>query len=373
MNQDNRIKVEEELYVNEATLELLSKRIEGDVKRGFFKSIGAPIGGAGIIAVFYVLFSWIPTQVEKMIENLPGIRQNIQVSVIDYLSDKDKGQAFIREQVDISSREFVQKAVTDRLADEKMTRHLNDLIDKQTTAYYQSEEARKLVENIIQSHMGSHAVSRQIQNAVDKALAPVLGNLSRDIDEKFGSVVYDIPELAGTRQIRKESLGDLIHFLSSSQAAAIESDQVPVVLTIPIGRTRYMAEIIEVYIQELSARFGDHFNTIAITDGDSRFLALVPADRFMEVLKHNRGLMDLLNNVPGHPLADAFIIGAFGPSVARRIRSDAVVREVLLTRSLWEAGTDFKFVGVINNAGELIGITSRRKIIEGCLAAIQHS
>ena len=56
MNQNDRIKVEEELYVNEATLELLSKRIEGDVKKGF----SLPVLATLVVSVFLViaLYAW---------------------------------------------------------------------------------------------------------------------------------------------------------------------------------------------------------------------------------------------------------------------------------------------------------------------------
>ena len=107
MNTNIEAKIDEVLYINEATLELLRRRIEADVKKGFFTSIGAPIGGAGIIAILYVLFSWIPAQLGTMIEDMPGIQRTVQESAIDYLENEQKGQRFIRQQVDLNSEKFV--------------------------------------------------------------------------------------------------------------------------------------------------------------------------------------------------------------------------------------------------------------------------
>lgn len=362
-------KVEKDLFVNEATLELLSKRIEADVKKGFFRSIGAPIGGAGILAILYVLFSWIPAQLGEMIENVPGIQRTIQVSVIDYLGNEEKGEKFIRDQVNLNSEKFVSKAVTEYMAGEEMARVIQSMIEKRTFSYYKSEESAKLVGQVITSHMASEAVRQQIRDAVNNALSPVLGNLSREIEERFSSLVFDLPKLAGTEQISKESLRELLRFLSSPQAAAIRNSGSPVVLTIAIGHGPYAVPVIEDYIGELQREFAEQFRHVAILDHEERFLALLPSMPFLAAVKDDVLLLELLNGT-NRSAVNASIRARFGEAVIRRIRTHDVVRDVLLTRSLWEPPAYTEFVGVIGEMGELAGVTSRRKIVDGCLGEI---
>jgi cell fate (sporulation/competence/biofilm development) regulator YmcA (YheA/YmcA/DUF963 family) len=361
-------RVDKDLFVNDATLELLSKRIEADVKKGFFKSIGAPIGGAGIIAILYVLFSWIPSQLGQMIESMPGIRQTIQASVIDYLGDEDKGKKFILDQVDLNSEKFVSKSVNDYMSSEKMAHTLQNIIDEKTSAYYKSEESAKLVEQAIKSHMASEAVRQQIREAVDKALSPVLGSLSRDIEEQFSSLVFDLPELAGTKQINKESFQDLMRFLSSSQVSDIKKSASPIVLTIAIGHGHYMVPIIEAYILKLKRAFEKQFKYVAILDQEEKFLALIPSMSFLDAVNEDRSLIDLLNGSEGEA-AFASFRDRFGEAAMRRIQTNDVVKDVL-RMSLWEARPYSEYVGVTGGTGRLVGITSRRKIIDGCLDQI---
>ena len=369
MAEENKTKVERDLFVNEATLELLSKRIEADVKKGFFKSIGAPIGGAGILAILYILFSWIPAQLGKMIENVPGIQRTIQISVVDYLGNEEKGKKFILDQVNLNSEKFVSKAVTDYMAGDEMANVLQSMIVEHTSSYYKSEEGAKLVGQLIKSHMASEAIRQQIRDAVETAMSPVLGNLSREIEEKFASVVFDLPQLAGTKQINKESFAELLHFLSSPQVDSIKKSGNPIVLTIAIGHGPYVGHIIEAYIEELQREFTEQFRHVAILDHQERFLALLPSMHFLSAVKEDVLLIQLLNGT-NMSAVNASIQARFGESVIRRIRKDDVVRDVLLSKSLWNPPEYTNFVGVIGEMGDLVGITNREKIVDGCLGEI---
>ncbi len=362
-------KVEKDLFVNEATLELLSKRIEADVKKGFFKSIGAPIGGAGIAAILYVLFSWIPAQLGNMIEKVPSIQHTIKVSVTDYLGNEEKGEKFIRDQVNLNSEKFVSKAVKDYMASDKMSGDLQSIIEKQTSSYYNSEGSSKLIGQIVRNSMESEAVRQQIREAVDNALSPVLGSLSHEIEERFSSLVFELPELAGTEQISKQSLEVLMRFLRNPKASAIKESGNPVVLTIAIGHGPYVSYVIDAYIQKLQQEFAEQFRYIVILDKEERFIALINSRHFLSAIKEDSSLLELLND-NNRSATEVSIQTRFGKAAIRRIRTNDVVRDVLLTRSLWESPTHSKFIGVIGKSGKLMGITSRRKIIDGCLSEI---
>ena len=80
MDDKERVRVESELYVNQATLELLRRRIESEVKGSFFRWIGLPIGGAGILAILLTVFLWIPDKISTIIENNPTVQERLNNS-----------------------------------------------------------------------------------------------------------------------------------------------------------------------------------------------------------------------------------------------------------------------------------------------------
>lgn len=369
MSKEPEPTVDQDLYVNDATLELLRRRIEADVKRGFFTSIGAPVGGAGIIAILYVLFSWIPAQLDTMIQGMPHIQRTVQDSVLDYLQDEKKGKTFLREQVNLNAEKYVSRAVADHLASSEMAAVLKNEVAERTKAYYESEQGEQLVQQLIKSHMASESVRQQIRIAVEKALAPLLASLSRDIETSFNSVVYQIPQLVGTEQIDKESLSKLIRFLDSPRADEIKTADNPLVLTFAIGHGHYVVDIIDIYIERLQQAYGEQFRHIAVLDQDRKFIALLPVVPFREALHQERILKDVLNGDDSRR-AKAFFRERFGSAFERHILTSDRVQNVLRNRALWEPATGPTFVAVLGKTGEMVGITSQRKIIDGCLGQL---
>jgi hypothetical protein len=90
MASDQPVQVPPSLQVNEATLELLERRIEANVKASFFKSVGAPVGLAGIAAIAYTLFSWIPGHISSYLEKDPTFKIGLQNAAVAYLNTHDK-------------------------------------------------------------------------------------------------------------------------------------------------------------------------------------------------------------------------------------------------------------------------------------------
>ncbi len=66
-NDQEQIKIADEHYVNEATLELLSRRIDSEVKSSFLKWVGLPIGGAGLVAILWAILFFLPNEVGNFI------------------------------------------------------------------------------------------------------------------------------------------------------------------------------------------------------------------------------------------------------------------------------------------------------------------
>lgn len=366
MSKEPEPTIDQDLYVNDATLELLRRRIEADVKRGFFTSIGAPVGGAGIIAILYVLFSWIPAQLDTMIQGMPHIQRTVQDTVLEYLQDEKKGKNFLREQVNLNAEKYVSRAVAEYLTSSEMATLLKNEVAERTKAFYESDQGVQLVQQLIKSHMESESVRQQIRKAVEKALSPLLASLSHDIETSFNSVVYNIPQLAGTEQIDKESLPKLIRFLNTPRAEEIKTSGNPLVLTFTIGHGDYVVEIIDSYIERLQQFYGEQFRHIVVLDQDRKFIALLPVQPFREAIHQERLLRDVLNGDDSRN-AKTFFRARFGSAFERHILTSDRVQNVLRDRSLWESTTGPKFVAVLGETGALVGITSQRKIIDGCL------
>ena len=67
MSNEERLAVKDVNLINDETLELLRRRIESDVKRNFWLSIGGPVGAGGIVAFLLAIFVWLPGSVDDLI------------------------------------------------------------------------------------------------------------------------------------------------------------------------------------------------------------------------------------------------------------------------------------------------------------------
>src|SRR3954469_22014758 len=93
-----------DLAVNEATLELLRHRIEAQVRSSLFRSVGLPVGGAGIVAILIGLFVYVPDQLKKQVDGLiaqPGVQrkleQEVDKGVTACFQDDGAGQQVVRQ------------------------------------------------------------------------------------------------------------------------------------------------------------------------------------------------------------------------------------------------------------------------------------
>jgi len=100
------IKVEKDLYVNAATLELLQRRMASEVKANFFYSIGAPVGGAGILAILFVLFIWVPRTIHDYVSKDEQIQSKLKAAVQSFL-DGEEGREFVRAQITNSTTAYL--------------------------------------------------------------------------------------------------------------------------------------------------------------------------------------------------------------------------------------------------------------------------
>ncbi|MEF8787620.1 MAG: hypothetical protein V5A84_00990 [Planctomycetota bacterium] len=345
-DNEDKWQVESDLYVNEATLELLQRRLESDVKSNFFRWVGLPVGSAGLGAILFFLFVWGPQTIENYVAEDPEMQKQLQQTVVEtteaYLKDTDTGQQVVREHVGTSTLNYLtddesgQKAVRDMVRQVALQN-----LQKQVTTYFESGEGQKLLarqvagemedyfatekgrENLtqaVQKGLQSDQVRTLITQTISRAIQPfadsVRQSLSKHKDDVLTELLraevrrdpegYDVVELPGMTaervslaQFGKGSVSELYRFLSSPEAEKIAESGRPLALTFHLqSGARYAAGAIETYVDEMKGHFGDQFAYCLILQGEKdRFVALVDVRQLVDVLSSDRreDFMELLN------------------------------------------------------------------------------
>ncbi len=364
MNDQQQVKVEEDLYVNDATVELLRRRIESDVKKGFFTSVGVPIGGAGIVAILYLLFSWIPAQLASILEENRQIQEYVESSVKSYLDDEDRGASFIRSEVNNIAHKYIDQAVRAHVVSDETRAIVKSVVTAQTKAYYESPDASELVESLVKQNMESDMVRSQINNAVKVALEPLLTALTSDIGDNLNAFVYDSPEVLGAEKVTKAGFGQLQSLLQGERAADIRLSGAPVLLTFRVKSAVYVREVIEGYIDQMQDFFGEQFGYVMITDRAGKLAALVPRQAFSAALASEGDLVSWLNGQAPNSSPD-YLEDLFGKEVRISRTTGARLRDLLADRDLWRSLKPGTHLPVVDLTGKFVGLTNPEKLIEG--------
>lgn len=364
MSAEERLKVEEGNLVNEATLKLLRMEIEGEVKRRFFAWIGAPIGLLGIVSIVYVLFSYIPNHLGKIMEDDLRIRDAIRTSVMEYLKDEDTGKKFIRHQVDTAAEVHINTSVDDYIKSDIFQQELQLSIKKQTMEYYGQDEGAQQVKELVEAQMQSESVRSQIKDAVDAALRPAIARLGNKLKANRDALVIDLPSLGRWSQVRKADMRGLNRFLNENAERLLKSEA-PVVLSVLIGNSTYHPTMFEAYHRKLRERLGNQFRYVHIADTNGKFLGLVPVDSFMQALAEDNNLLELIRGIDTRSMSE-YMKRKFGNDVQKRVSINKEVREVLKDEVLWGTVHPNKYLPVVKN-DRLDGLTNREKLINGLL------
>jgi hypothetical protein len=366
MSDSDAIEVDEALYVNEATLELIQRRIEGQVKSSFFRTIGVPIGGAGLLAILYVLFLWIPDNLAGFIEKVPNFQPMLEKSTVEYLNDDETGREFVREQVNLVAQDLIEDAVKVQLQTAETRDFVREQIRARTGEYFTSEAGQKLVSAAVSAVMESPEIRQQITNAIDQALHPAVAGLSIQIDDNLADFVHSVAPIE-SETINKEDIETLERILDERGPAILESQQT-VLLRKTVGAgPRYDINVIDEYFYRLESRFGPLFSHVLLEYRDKQFLGLIEREAFRARLSE---VMPILNSAPGefdYESAWSEVGMLFGPSAQVFIEDNTSVRHALKANVWNEVGKDGA-VAVIDGQRRFAGITERSKLL-GSLAS----
>lgn len=304
MAEEKSIRVSENLFVNEATLELVQRRIETEVKSGFWRWVGIPVGGGGIVVVLFALFWQIPQYVENYLKSEPGekvVMTQVNSSVKDYFATRDG-----------------QKAIQD---------HVKKVLEPQLASALEpiKEKAEQLVRR---------AESLTEVRGINK---DTYGELDLFLRSHEAARLKEGPALiALTARIRQTDRGG------------------------------YNFNVMMDYLDSLQQEFGPKFQHVLLTDSEGLIARIDPSLFRTGLQQHRNILMRILNEpqdrLPRNETQDK-LDQIFGVRV-----SDAILESwkvgIALRKSMWrDPPYPQKEVAVLGEDGHFIGTTTRERLL----------
>jgi len=369
MEETKNIKVEKEYYVNKATLDYLRRCIEGEVKGNFFRWIGLPVGGAGIIAIILTIFVWIPEQMKTIIETNPVIQKTLDKSASDYLNDPEKGQRFISSQLQMDiERYFKDPERGQKLIQEQIENTARAQIEVVTEEFFKST-GEPLIRDLADAYLKSPAVHELLIKTIDRALKPQIASLSEEIRQNIDKLVIETAMPShDTKRIDKGTFPMLHRFLRSEEARNIREKKRPVTLAITVRLgNRYDRHAVIEYIEQLKQFFGKEFRCILVLDNDGTFIAKLDPSFVRSAINPLMVLFNSGSNFQSSEVS-AKLEQMQGKYCTESVRSDWTVMKALIS-NVWRQSTNElqMEVPVLDENSRFIGLTSRAKLIGGIL------
>ena len=386
---DNHLKIDKDTYVNEATLELLQRRIEADVRTNFLKTVTLPIGGGGLVAIFVAVFLWVPQKVESFLKD-PSVQQmvngKVHSQIDDYFKREDTKQDMetrIREQTTAQIKEelksqlpkevekAVKIAVRDYFTMEEGATFVRQEVRKVVDSHLAQQETQDGIRKLVDEYMktdGKKALVEKVEEILRPAVARVGSTISSNRDRAI--VEFEPQSLQGRE---KGTIENLQEYMKRENVDRIRRDGRPVVLTKTIKPTNeYAAFAINDYLLKFRQAFGDQFRYVAISwggdDGKERLLALIPSRQFEMVFRQRSAdLIVVLNaqaqgapQLGGEKGVRERLAEWFGPDVLRNIPASQKLGGALANGSVWTmTPRPNDEVAVVDGSGSLIATTTR--------------
>ena len=176
--------VDDELYVNDATLEALRNAIESEVRGSLRRTVLWPLLLAGIALLIVAAFWLIPREVENLVREDPIVKQRFLSATTDYIADPEGGQKAIQEQVvaavraDQDLQNTVNVAVSsvvdglnvNAVVEEQVAQGLEARLNKEVTRFLNSEKGQGLINDAVRDYFESETGRVKLDTVTAQAI-----------------------------------------------------------------------------------------------------------------------------------------------------------------------------------------------------------
>lgn len=272
-NDIEQLTVSNDNHVNPATLELLQRRIESEVRNSFLKTVTLPIGGGGVAAIIVAVLLWVPQKVDSFLKD-PGVQETvsktIQQQVSEYLK-MGETQTALKENIREQTSKQIQEEVKNQLpAEVKAT------VAVAVKAYFDGTSGKDLVQREVDAYLKGDG-KKLLFDKVDELLRPVAEQQGKSINHNRKRFVIEF-EAQALHQNPKASDETLRDYLETENVQKIKKEGRPLVLTKTIrSGNLYYARVIRQYLNGFRNAFGDQLQYVSISyavdDEESRLLA----------------------------------------------------------------------------------------------------
>jgi len=353
---DEQSLVSGDLAVNEATLEYFRLKIEQDVKRRLLQSIGLPAVGTGVVALAVAFWLWIPAQIRDVIES-PQVSQHFQAAATQFIASDD-GKRLIETEIRDDVAESLRAYFETSEGAETLNTTLATELPGRLTMYFRDGPGKQVLQDL----MDRPEHREMLVEVINSVLAPALAGLGEEIRERIEEpLARSVPD---ADFLAKGGVAETIR--------RIERDHVPgnpVLLTLTVAQgAQYRVDALGQLHRALGDRYPDDYRGVVLTDLDGRFVGRVPRARLDRALAHVdpefvRDLIPLVNEGAQEALVD-LLASTIGETATAAVEADMPTMDALRSTAWGDPSLDAD-VAVLGPDGALVGLPSRREVIEG--------
>jgi len=180
--------VDSELYVNDATVEVLRNIIEAQVRGSLRRSVLWPLLFAGIALIVIAAVWLIPREITTLMREDPIVEKRFskaaELATEKYITDPELGKKAIQEQVKatINQDQNMQSTISTAadaavatlevqdIVQQQVESQLQERLDNEIERFLSTEEGRSLINEAVRQYFGSEAGERTLDAITAEAL-----------------------------------------------------------------------------------------------------------------------------------------------------------------------------------------------------------
>jgi hypothetical protein len=190
--------VDDELYVNDATLEALRNVIEAEVRASLRRTVLWPLLVAGIALLVFAAIWLIPNEIKTLMRDDPVVEQRFSraagQAMEEYIADPERGRLAIQQEVratlqaDQNMQDTVNTAASAAVADLDLEAvvqaQVEARLDEEIRQFLSTEEGRDLIDEAVREYFGTEAGKATVDSVASEALSSpdFRRELGKDLD-----------------------------------------------------------------------------------------------------------------------------------------------------------------------------------------------